>query len=484
MFELFVHDLGRERRSSAEASAELNGRSLSKEEDMELRKYETWCHEAASLRLLDALFAELQVPLQEAGLRVDDQGDDFALIRELIDPPKRSLEKLMDQGALCEKWDQVIRGRPFEKAWMYEIVSNWRSGIDVDKFDYFRRDAQYLGIQRQFDHDRYFRVVRVLLDPGGVPTISPPDKDKDVVRDNMLELRKTLHHMAYQHKTVKKLECHMIDILKTMDEHVYITGVGGRKLKMSQAAVEVDIVAYPKLIDTYIEGQLLSNEHPLLADVAAEYEERIMRRQLMRLVADWDLPYGMPLPTVEAVISGVRTCYEQLASTLRSAGKSALVVMPGDLRCQAASIHTGMKDLDPITRLLFHNTKTCECKYFRDDSSAKPARHKVWVFWNPPADQISDDLTTQRLTRAFEEWATSQVDQHEVTAREGASAATDANGMRKKRILQYKASCPLEDSAVLDAAPALEAGDRFPLCTPSPRRGRDWEAALDVSIPK
>lgn len=42
-----------------------------------------------------------------------------------------------------------------------------------------------------------------------VPTISPPEKDRDNIRDNLMELRKTLHRTAYQHKTVKKLEQHL-----------------------------------------------------------------------------------------------------------------------------------------------------------------------------------------------------------------------------------------------------------------------------------
>ena len=43
------------------------------------------------------------------------------------------------------------------KRWSRHKVSNWRTGIDVDKFDYFRRDAQHLGIQRQWDHMRYIK---------------------------------------------------------------------------------------------------------------------------------------------------------------------------------------------------------------------------------------------------------------------------------------------------------------------------------------
>ena len=32
-----------------------------------------------------------------------------------------------------------------KRPWEFEIISNRLTGIDVDKLDYFRRDAYYLG---------------------------------------------------------------------------------------------------------------------------------------------------------------------------------------------------------------------------------------------------------------------------------------------------------------------------------------------------
>ena len=38
--------------------------------------------------------------------------------------------------------------------WEYQLISNKVNGIDVDKLDYFRRDAFYLGAKNIFvDHD-------------------------------------------------------------------------------------------------------------------------------------------------------------------------------------------------------------------------------------------------------------------------------------------------------------------------------------------
>jgi HD superfamily phosphohydrolase len=37
------------------------------------------------------------------------------------------------------------KGEGQERIWEFELISNKITGIDVDKLDYFRRDAYYLG---------------------------------------------------------------------------------------------------------------------------------------------------------------------------------------------------------------------------------------------------------------------------------------------------------------------------------------------------
>ena len=43
-----------------------------------------------------------------------------------------------------------------------QIVSNERTGLDVDKFDYFARDCHALGLSNMFDHKRFMLMARVL----------------------------------------------------------------------------------------------------------------------------------------------------------------------------------------------------------------------------------------------------------------------------------------------------------------------------------
>lgn len=418
MFEVFLHTIGRERRKRAEDDARRQGLpGIPQDQLADIERCEGWSHEAASVMLLRRLFDELKGPLEQAGMRADAEGDDFALVEELIDPPKQKLEALLDAKQLRQGWAGLMKGRPVEKAWLYEIVSNWRSGIDVDKFDYFRRDALFLGIQRQFDHDRYLLGVRVIWDTDdGVPTISPPEKDKDMLRESMYELRKMLHRCAYQHKTVKKVELHMIDILMMMDEHVTVTGEGGRKMRMSEAALALDPVAYPKLTDTFVEARLLDGEDPALERAHREFELRVNRRTLMRLVADWNLPRAgesggslAMLPDPQAVVAGVLEHYQ--GSRAPAGCSSRRKVAAEEFRCQVAKFHYGMGSKDPITRVLFFSRRAGSARRLLEvDEDAKPMRQKIFVFWNP-VDAPSDDVTLRSLTKAFHSWAKSQVEE-------------------------------------------------------------------------
>ena len=58
--------------------------------------------------------------------------------------------------------DWPYEGRVEEKSFLYEIVANKRTGIDVDKWDYFARDCHCLGIPNNFDLGRFMKFARVI----------------------------------------------------------------------------------------------------------------------------------------------------------------------------------------------------------------------------------------------------------------------------------------------------------------------------------
>ena len=76
------------------------------------------------------------------------------------------------QGAIFEDRSDApqlaVAGAAPAKHFLFEIVSNHRNGIDVDKFDYFRRDAFHLNIPVSFDSDRLIMCARAIPDDRGM----------------------------------------------------------------------------------------------------------------------------------------------------------------------------------------------------------------------------------------------------------------------------------------------------------------------------
>ena len=46
--------------------------------------------------------------------------------------------------------------------YMFQIVSNERNSVDVEKWDYFARDSYHLGIRSSFDHQQCMTFLRVI----------------------------------------------------------------------------------------------------------------------------------------------------------------------------------------------------------------------------------------------------------------------------------------------------------------------------------
>ncbi|XP_059905113.1 deoxynucleoside triphosphate triphosphohydrolase SAMHD1-like isoform X4 [Gadus macrocephalus] len=223
-----------------------------------------WKHEKASLDMLNHLIAvnNLEPVMKGYGLELPV---DLFFIEELIfgkrtDPhdPKKELE---------------YRGRNPEKYFLYEIVSNKRNGIDVDKWDYFARDCHHLGIKNNFDYHRFIKFARVC----------EVEKEKDAEKKekqictreqevgnlyDFFHTRNCLHRRAYQHKVTNIVETMITEAFVLADKHLKFKGEN-EKFTMSTAID--DMPAYTKLTDNVFEKILLST--PCELDEARENDE-------------------------------------------------------------------------------------------------------------------------------------------------------------------------------------------------------------------
>jgi len=145
-----------------------------------------WTHELASKLIIDRIYKN------NAHVRgmcdfFDITPGDIEFIKELIDP--KGLKHLQDDQA----WR--MKGRGQEKAFLYEIISNKRSGLDVDKLDYLKRDLKYCkGTDVNIDYIRLFQNCKIEFCPGNGnrSLISIRDKcDTDVME--VYKLREKNH---------------------------------------------------------------------------------------------------------------------------------------------------------------------------------------------------------------------------------------------------------------------------------------------------
>ncbi|CAM9634624.1 unnamed protein product [Phaeothamnion confervicola] len=153
----------------------------------------SWRHEDGSVAMLRHLLAANGIDLfADYGL----DATDLLFVEEQI------------LGTAPEK----RRGRP-DKEYLYEIVNNVWSGLDVDKLDYLQRDASDAGIAGdKIDSDRCIGLARVAWADDGRGgrrrTIAYPEKMVFEVLD-VFSMRYRLHRVRHwrQGKRKDKCEC-------------------------------------------------------------------------------------------------------------------------------------------------------------------------------------------------------------------------------------------------------------------------------------
>uniref|UniRef100_A0A670JVL3 HD domain-containing protein n=1 Tax=Podarcis muralis TaxID=64176 RepID=A0A670JVL3_PODMU len=225
-----------------------------------------WKHEDASVKMFEHLIDsnDLRPVLKYYGLKPDE---DIDFIKEQIAGPIKTEKN-------SSSWP--YRGRPEEKGFLYEIVANKTSGIDVDKWDYFARDCHHLGIQNNFDYVRFIKFARV-CEFEGKKHICTRDKEVGNLYD-MFHTRNCLHRRAYQHKISNIIETMITDALLKANPHIIIKGSGGEEYNIATA--REDMEAYTKLTDE-IFLRILHSDEPNLEE-AREILCKIERRDLYK----------------------------------------------------------------------------------------------------------------------------------------------------------------------------------------------------------
>ncbi|POG63503.1 uncharacterized protein OCT59_023760 [Rhizophagus irregularis] len=201
-----------------------------------------WKHEEASIMMFNDILKKYK------GIAGDLSEDDKQLIRDLITGNNTG-------------------DRP---PYLFDIVSNQRNSIDVDKFDYLARDCYYLGMKSEFDFSRLMNYSRV--------------SNNQIVYDfkesyNIYELfhtRYSLHKKAYKHFVGKAIDYMIIDALEAADE----------VLKISHSINNAK--DYLKMDDTIL-NRIVCDNNPNLKK-SKKIIKRIRKRKLYKFVDGYLVP--------------------------------------------------------------------------------------------------------------------------------------------------------------------------------------------------
>lgn len=175
--------------------------------------------------------------------------NDKVFIKELIDP---TALKNDDGSHIKDNEPWTLLGRPEEKAMLYEIVSNKRSGLDVDKLDYLKRDLMYCkGVHINTDYNRLFDHAKVMECPDNPNrSLIAFDRKVDIDILEIFKTRETNHRQIYQHRENQSAELLISDALKLIRDSFFVTNDRNQLFKLHEAIH--DPSAYCKLNEDYI----------------------------------------------------------------------------------------------------------------------------------------------------------------------------------------------------------------------------------------
>ncbi|CAL1536522.1 unnamed protein product [Lymnaea stagnalis] len=294
-----------------------------------------WKHEKASLDMLDYLIADNQ--LMEPGGALHQYGidqTDIIFIKEQIYGP---LDVSYSIG------DGILKGRPKHKHYLYEIVSNKRNEIDVDKWDYFARDCHHLGIQQNFDHFRFMKFARVIEHEGSWQICT---RDKEIGNlYNMFYTRYTLHRTAYQHRVSSAIETMVAHALIKANDHLEFFRKDGTTCKMSECIDDMSV--YSELTDEVIFKILYSESQENDMKEAKSIIQRIFNRDLYVCVCQ-----SKPVDAQSFKWTTDEIRAEVLEKARAAEGGQ---VTEADLVVQITYLDFGMKHQNPVERLLVYS---------------------------------------------------------------------------------------------------------------------------------
>jgi len=299
----------------------------------EAREGYKWRHEKTSLDMLDFIIKDndLMPVFAQHGLAEND----VTFVKEMIFGP-------FQLGSDKEgEWPYLGRGP--EKFFLYEIVANKISSIDVDKWDYMLRDNAALSIGVTFDYRRFI-LHSDIMEVEGRNRLCIRDKEAESVQEMFLD-RVRLHRKGYQHRTIKIIDRMLLDAMLAADKHLeLLKSKSGAVCPLSQACD--DVLEFSKLSDDFLIRSVQFSSDPDMEE-AKQILNKISKRQLYKLVGVVEYCGQLGVKVKEAE--------EDLRKVIKD--NTETILKDTDLAVIKKKINMGMGNTNPVENVLFFDKK-------------------------------------------------------------------------------------------------------------------------------
>lgn len=163
-----------------------------------------------------------------------------------------------------------------ENGFIYQIISNNLNGIDVDKFDYLKRDTYILNLEYSFDFSRLVDDIYVIDDK----ICYPKQMNQHVY--NLFNTRYILHKNVYGHKVVVATQFMINDILLLVDPIINILESINNVISFCTLTDEYVI----SIVDFLLKMDNISDNHKNRLIKANNIMKRLKKRDLYVFIGD------------------------------------------------------------------------------------------------------------------------------------------------------------------------------------------------------
>ncbi|CAF4519480.1 unnamed protein product [Rotaria socialis] len=296
-----------------------------------------WKHEHASVQMFDHLIERNRLLpfFQQVGLK----DIDITFVKELIHSEINGQDN-------TQVWP--YKGRDISKSFLYEIVSNRLTGIDVDKFDYFARDSYYLGTKISFEHMRFIKFYRVIKVDDGKRHLCLRDKEVKACYE-IYRIRDDLHRRAYQHPVAKGIELMLREALIAANDYLFFCNAAGR-CDTRLAHIIDDMYTFSQA-DDHLVTLIKHSYHPNM-DKAKEILEKIERREIYRYIGNTQIKFTADFQKKECQ----NACHDIIKYCHFDESQSHIT--ENDLVIQTVDLTCGDRGKDPIQNMWFYTKIT------------------------------------------------------------------------------------------------------------------------------